>query len=182
MRIIGGRWRGRKISFPSLDGLRPTGDRIRETLFNWLGQNLAGQHVVDLFAGSGALGFEALSRGASSVVFVDVASEACRHLSQTIDSLDTDAADTKVSVAQQTAEAFVQSAPKNRTNLLFLDPPFAADMHSRAIELVIGSKILAPNALVYLESPVGTEIDYPAHWQDFRKKTAGTVCYQLLQT
>ena len=182
LRIIGGHWRGRKLSFPSQKGLRPTSDRIRETLFNWLGQNLSGFHAIDLFAGSGALGFEALSRGAESVVFVEVASEPCHHLSKSIELLNPAEIDAKATVHQQTAQVFLQSASKHSSNLLFLDPPFSENIHNQTIEMILESELLTPEALIYIESPREMLLDIPHSWRVFRKKTTGNLCYQILET
>ena len=177
IRIVGGKWRGRKLQFPSVDGLRPTGDRIRETLFNWLGQNLAGSHVLDLFAGSGALGIEALSRGAAFAQFVDTNRQACKGLEDSLVSL----AASNFSVTQQTAESFLRSAKPDSMDILFLDPPFANNLHTLIAKQIDQSKILKENALVYIESPRNTETTLPKFWNTLKKKEAGDVCYQLLQ-
>ena len=177
IRIIGGKWRGRKLEFPEVDGLRPTGDRIRETLFNWLGQNLEGLRVLDLFAGSGALGLEALSRGAASVEFVEVSSNACDYLRKSLDLLET----SRGNIHNKTAEDFLKTASPQPVDILFLDPPFAEDLHSSIIKLIPEYNILAPDALIYIESPPNTEINLPIQWAELKNKRAGDVRYRLVQ-
>ena len=121
LRIIGGEWRGRKVSFPDQAGLRPTGDRVRETLFNWLQPIISGARCLDLFAGSGVLGLEALSRGAAQVVMVEQAAPVCRYLQQAADNLG---AQGRLEVNHTTAEAYLMSAAKP-FDVIFFDPPFA---------------------------------------------------------
>ena len=175
LRIIGGKWRSRRISFPDLPGLRPTGDRIRETLFNWLAPHIAGSHCVDAFAGSGALGFEALSRGAAKVTFVDSAPAACAALTENCRTLD--ARDGHV-----VAESFFKwltTAPAGTVDIAFIDPPFDARLQARALEALIDSGALSSHALVYVESSAGESFRLTG-WQVAREKVSGTVRYQLL--
>jgi len=174
---VGGKWRGRKLGFPSIDGLRPTGDRIRETLFNWLGQNLAGTRILDLFAGSGALGIEALSRGAAFAQFVDSNRQACKYLESSFQTLEAE----NFHVGCQSAEEFLRSSEPNSVDILFLDPPFSDNQLSSIVEQVNHSCILASQALIYIESPKDTELRLPKNWCTLKKKEAGEVCYQLLQ-
>ena len=182
LRIIGGRWRGRKIGFPATEGLRPTADRIRETLFNWLGQSLTGVRALDLFAGSGALGFEALSRGAAAVIFVDPTAPVCDSIRTSISTLIDGEDDKHTVVYQQTAADFLHSAPKHSVDLLFVDPPFAEHMHDEVIRLIDQSNILAPDAMVYVESPIESRFVLPESWQEYRQKTTSSIRYQLIQT
>ena len=177
IRIVGGKWRGRKLQFPSVGGLRPTGDRIRETLFNWLGQNLSGTRVLDLFAGSGALGIEALSRGAAFAQFVDTNPQACQCLEDSLSNLSAD----NCSVVQQTAEGFLRSARPSSVDILFLDPPFADNQLTLVCEQIDMFGILASKAQVYIECARNTKVTLPKNWVSLKKKEAGDVCYQLLQ-
>ena len=177
IRIVGGQWRGRKLQFPSIDGLRPTGDRIRETLFNWLGQNLAGMRVLDLFAGSGALGIEALSRRAAFAQFVDSDPQAVQHLERSLQTLAAENFD----VSQQPAEKFLQSMTPHSVDLLFLDPPFANNQLGIIGKQIDESRILADKALVYIEFPRTEQMSLPDSWRILKSKGAGEVCYQLLQ-
>ena len=177
VRIVGGKWRGRKLQFPSVEGLRPTGDRIRETLFNWLGQNLSGTRILDLFAGSGVLGVEALSRGADFVQFVDADRGACRSLEESLKSLAAE----NFSVVHKKAEGFLLSVKSNSVDILFLDPPFASNQLSTICEQIGQSEILTNRALIYVETPRNMEPALPKTWKTLKKKSAGDVCYQLLQ-
>lgn len=177
LRIIGGRWRGRKLSFPDAPGLRPTPDRVRETLFNWLQADMVGARCLDLFAGSGALGLEALSRGASRVVLVDESREATRQLTTHLHDLDCrDAV-----VVNSPAQDFLQRGPGAAAyDVVFLDPPFRQGLVSRCAALLEEKGWLAPNAMIYLEAERELrELDLPDHWEILREKTAGQVGYRL---
>ena len=145
VRIIGGRWRRSKLPVPDLPGLRPTGDRLRETLFNWLGQELGGWKVLDAFAGSGALGLEAASRGAQ-VTLVEQDARALRSLREVVSRLD-GAADC---VRVQAGDAFGQIGPG--WDLVLLDPPYAAGEVGRALAALVEARVLAPEAVVVVES------------------------------
>lgn len=164
VRIIGGRWRRSKLPVPDLPGLRPTGDRLRETLFNWLGQELGGWKVLDAFAGSGALGLEAASRGAQ-VTLVEQDSRALRSLRDVVSRLD-GAADC---VRVQAGDAFGQIGPG--WDLVLLDPPFEADLFERALNAACGS------AWIYLEAP--REFAPPAGYRLHRHLKAGAVHVHL---
>src|SRR5580698_4144046 len=124
VRIIGGTWRGRRIAFPALPGLRPTPDRVRETLFNWLQHSIVDTTCLDLFAGSGALGLEALSRGAKQVIFVEQAEPAARNLREQCQRLG---AGTKADLQHMGAARYLASPPRP-FDLVFLDPPFHQDL------------------------------------------------------
>ncbi len=175
LRIIAGQWRGRKLAFPSLDGLRPTPDRVRETLFNWLAPELPGSHCLDLCAGSGALGLEALSRGAASCHFVDSARAAINAINGHLQNLACDAGQCFNVSAQD-----YLAGKHPPANIVFMDPPFDLALHSELCEALRDSGILATEALVYLESPRQSESPaVPASWQLHRDKTAGDVRYQL---
>lgn len=175
LRIIGGRWRGSRIVFPPLASIRPSPDRVRETLFNWLQQSIVGARCLDLFAGSGALGLEALSRGAAHVTFVDREPQVGRHLSQTLERLGSGDA----TVVVEDAQRFL-SRPPQPCDIVFLDPPFDS-----AALAQVGSRLqawLAPGAYIYVESPADRSLAMlPAHWGVHRTKRAGQVGYHLLR-
>lgn len=172
VRITGGAWRSRRIRFDARPGLRPTADRVRETLFNWLGQDLAGWHCLDLFAGSGALGFEAASRGAARVVMVERDAAALRALGANRQALHAAA----VTVQRGDALEFIMQC-RERFDLVLLDPPFALDCWPQ----LLGSlpQCLKPQALVYCESAAALQPG--AGWSVLRQGRAGQVFYQLLQ-
>ena len=179
VRIIGGELGSRKISFPDAAGLRPSADRVRETLFNWLQMAIPAARVLDLFAGSGALGFEAASRGASSVVMVEKAKVAANALRDNRDALAT----TAVQIIEADALIWLRrDAGKQRFDLVFLDPPFDANQHYEAAYTLAESGCLAPGALVYIESaePLD-EAMLPSNWTGRKIKRAGAVHSTLLQ-
>lgn len=173
VRIIGGTWRSRVIRFPDAAGLRPSPDRVRETLFNWLGQDLTGLACLDLFAGSGALGFEAASRGASSVVMLETAPEAAAALRANASLLDAKS----WRLAAGDALEFLRSHRAGLFDVVFVDPPFASGLIERVLPLLPG--LLAPGARVYVES--GEDLAVPEGWQVLRQGRAGVVRYHLLQ-
>ena len=179
IRIIGGQWRGRKLSVVATPDLRPTGDRIRETLFSWLATDIAGSHCVDLFAGSGILGFECLSRGASTATFLEQNPIAAQRLRQHCELLDAE----KTEVIQQNCLIWLKHTDfkKQSIPIIFVDPPFNQNLWQAAIEQIIASRLLAKNAKIYIETPKGYPLDTPADWQLYRKKIAGEVCYRLYQ-
>lgn len=177
LRIIGGQWRGHKLHFADVEGLRPTGDRVRETLFNWLAPVILGAHCLDLFAGSGALGFEALSRGATHAILVEKDTAATALLKQNGALLRTERAQIIQTDASQWLNTFT---PEKPFDVVFLDPPFAADLLQHCCDLLQRPGLLSKNSLVYIEtdrhqSPPIT----PPTWDLFREKTAGQVCYRL---
>lgn len=176
LRIIGGRWRGSRIAIPPLDSIRPSPDRVRETLFNWLQQQVVGARCLDLFAGSGALGIEALSRGAAHVTFVDREPQVARHLAQTLERLP-GASDAKIVAAD--ALAFLRRE-RQQFDIAFLDPPYASDVLDQACN-ALADGWLAPEAYVYLECPAARPLPpLPAGWRAHRSKHAGQVGYHLL--
>jgi 16S rRNA (guanine966-N2)-methyltransferase len=177
LRIVAGNWRSRLLDVADVDGLRPTSSRIRETLFNWLASNLQGARCLDLFAGTGALGLEALSRGAGSVVFVERSAVAVRQLRANIDVLDASDAH----VLQQDALDFLENPSAKPFDIVFLDPPFAADLLEETCRLLASQRLLADGALVYLEQDrSGPEVALPETWRVTRNKTAGNVRYMLV--
>ena len=180
LRIVGGKYRSRQLRVPSRPGLRPTPDRVRETLFNWLGQNLAGLACLDLFAGSGALGFEAASRGAARVVLVEKDRVALAGLERNRAALGAE----QVSIVGGDAQAFLAHAherpgarPAVRFDVVFLDPPF----RQNALPAVLAKlpPLLQPGARIYVEAdaPVGVA----APWTELKRARAGQVSYQLLR-
>lgn len=176
LRIIGGAHRGRRLAFPDAPGLRPTGDRVRETLFNWLQPWVLGARCLDLFAGSGALGLEAASRGAGAVTFVERFEPAARALQQHIRTLGV--ANALVVQADALAWLREQSA---RFDLVFLDPPFDADLHRPALDALLQGDALAADGLLYLERAKRQPLDIPDELTVLKEKNAGAVYFCLLQ-
>lgn len=175
LRIIGGSWRGRKLRFPASDGLRPTPDRVRETLFNWLGTRAQGARCLDLFAGSGALGLEALSRGAAHATFVEREVTVARELQARL--LEWGAADARVEHTE--ALAFLGGAASG-FDLVFLDPPFDSDLVPRAAALLEHGGWLTARALIYVEYPARSAAPaLPPAWTLLKAKQAGEVGYHL---
>jgi 16S rRNA (guanine966-N2)-methyltransferase len=172
VRIIGGEWRSRRISFPSRDDLRPTPDRVRETLFNWLGQDLTGRACLDLFAGSGALGFEAASRGAQRVVMVERDPATFKALQASGAQLGAAA----VELTRADALEFLRG-DRGRYDVIFLDPPFTAGYWPQLLPLLPAH--MAPQAVVYCES--ADRSSTPAGWERWKQGRAGQVHFQLLK-
>ena len=172
VRIIGGQWKRSKLPVLDLPGLRPTSDRIRETLFNWLGQTLDGWRVLDAFAGSGALGFEAASRGAAAVVMVEREAAMVDGLRDVKRRLEA----STVSIHRANALNWMTACP-DRFDLIFLDPPFADELFDRALAAAV--PLLAEGGLIYVESP--SEIPPPAGFTAWREGRAGAVHYRLLR-
>jgi 16S rRNA (guanine966-N2)-methyltransferase len=179
LRIIGGSWRGRKLCFPALPGLRPSPNRVRETLFNWLAPELAGANCLDLFAGSGALGLEALSRGAGSCWFVELARTASQQIRQHLAMLQCDTG----RVIDADALRWLESKPPApRFHLVFLDPPFRQGLTGECCARLERSGLLTDNALIYVESAVDEGLPgTPANWSLHRDKQAGQVAYRLFR-
>ncbi len=177
LRIIGGQWRGRKLAIADIEGLRPTGDRIRETLFNWLMAEIPDSCCLDLFAGSGALGLESLSRGAKSLIMLEKHPAAARQLLQHCSQLKAES----VQVIQQNTLDWLcgNELPQHSVHIVFIDPPFAEQLWEQTIIRLEQSQLLADDAMVYIESPKRQTINTPANWQLHREKTAGDVCYRL---
>ena len=175
LRIIGGQWRGRKLRFPAIAGLRPTPDRVRETLFNWLAPSIYGARCLDLFAGSGALGIEALSRGASSVVFVEHDPQATKLLRENLRLLQTDAAE----LINRDALGWLKQATPVSASIVFLDPPFGRNYLESVCGMLENSGHLTTACLIYLESDIKTSVTLPVSWEVLRDKTAGQVRYRL---
>ena len=179
LRIIAGEWRGRKLRFPAKTTIRPTPDRVRETLFNWIGPRIRGLRALDLFAGSGVLGLEALSRGAAAVTFVDSDPRAVQALRERLTEWGAQGA----TVIRAEAQAFVAAgAAAGPFGLVFLDPPFAAGLLppiARALEM---GGWLEPGALLYVEAAAAERLpEWPAGWESLRSGQAGAVGYHLLR-
>ena len=177
LRVIGGQWRGRKLQFPDRPGLRPTGDRIRETLFNWLEPHLQNAKCLDLFAGSGALGIEALSRGAAHCDFVDADREAITAVGDHPNTLD---ASNNSSVSCDMAERYLRQT-EDKWDIVFIDPPFDARLGESILTLLADNQRLAEASRVYFETSRSQPEAVPEGLYDvLREKTAGDVCYRLL--
>jgi len=187
VRIIGGRWRGTRLNFPAVSAIRPTPDRVRETLFNWLQPAVAGARCLDLFAGSGALGLEALSRGAKSAVFVDQSPQVAQYLRETLTRLQCMDGE----VHTRDARTYLKSPQQPvdlAFDLVFLDPPFSAT-ESGALLTELFAELEQPGRLradawIYLECPAGigaptSWAHWPRNWQLHRSKQAGQVGYHL---
>ena len=176
LRVIGGALRGRKWTFADVPGLRPTPDRVRETLFNWLTPRISGMRVLDLFAGSGALAFEALSRGAAGAVLVEHDRAASANLRATAERFGLAAR-----VEDGEALAFLRSQAAHSFDLVFLDPPFAAGLLAPAVQAIDSANVLAPGGFCYVEQPARDALPaLPAGWVIHRSGRAGEVGYHLL--
>lgn len=177
VRIIGGCWRGRRLKFPDSQAIRPSPDRVRETLFNWLRSRIAGARCLDLFAGSGILGLEALSRGAACACFVDRDARTGRYLRDTLQLLGC----TQAAVHVEEAGCFLRRPPRP-FDIVFLDPPFSSAVLQETCDLLMRGW-LAPQALIYIECPADAPLPaLPPAWRLHRSRRAGQVGYHLLQT
>ena len=176
LRIIGGTWRSRRLSFPERAGLRPTPDRVRETLFNWLQPLLPGSECLDLFAGSGALGIEALSRGARSLVLVENDPVSAQALRTNLDLLAAHAAE----LVHADARAFLQSTVR-AFDIVFLDPPYQGGLLAECCACLETGGWVRPHGLIYLEAASDQALPLPAAWTLLHSKRAGQVGYYLAQ-
>jgi 16S rRNA (guanine966-N2)-methyltransferase len=177
VRIIAGAWRGRRIHFPDMPALRPTPDRVRETLFNWLQHSITDARVLDLFAGSGALGLEALSRGAGQAVFVEQFPAAARALQEQLVRFGGAA---KGRILEMGAARFLR-APGEPFDIAFLDPPFGTNALAEYIPL-LDTGWLKVGSLVYLENERAAGVPaLPSHWELLKSKSAGEVGYHLVR-
>jgi 16S rRNA (guanine966-N2)-methyltransferase len=176
LRIVAGKWRSRLLDIADAPGLRPTSERIRETLFNWLAPHIDGARCLDLFAGTGALGLEALSRGARSTVFVEKSRKAVVALEHNVTALGAEGAD----VRHADAFDFVRQCESQSFDIVFLDPPFAADALDELCRLLDQAGVLADGCLVYLEEDRSRPaVNLPESWQLLKSKMAGNVRYSL---
>ena len=181
LRIIGGRWRSRKLVFPDRPGLRPTTDRVRETLFNWLQADVPGSRCLDLFAGSGALGLEAASRGAAAVLMLEHDAQATRALAANIELLGA----TQSNLMQRDTMAFLQAGravDMPGFDIVFIDPPYQTALAERCCALLEQQHWLASQAKVYVECGAASELTVPQNWRLLKQKRAGQVAYHLFAT
>ncbi|MGQ4661387.1 16S rRNA (guanine(966)-N(2))-methyltransferase RsmD [Lysobacter sp. F6437] len=174
VRLIGGRWRGSTLPVADSPGLRPTSDRVRETLFNWLAPVLPGARVLDLFAGSGALGLEALSRGAASAALVEREPGLAARLLDTTRRLPGGEA---ASVVQADALAWLPAQPRSSFDIAFVDPPFAAGLWDKVLSEL--EPLLADDAWLYIEAPLAERVAMPAGWSLHREGRTREVRYVL---
>lgn len=177
LRIIGGDWKRRQLAFASIDGLRPTPDRVRETLFNWLMWDVQNAKVLDIYTGSGALSFEALSRGATSVVMIEPDRTQAQFLSQNLELLQVTKAraQLKVTTAQQALQIL-----KDQFDLVFLDPPYSLDLWTSLAALA--DPLIKPEGLIYVEADRDLNtLQLPSSWQLIKNTKAGTVRAGLYQ-
>ncbi len=177
IRIIAGLWRGRKLPVHDIQGLRPTTDRVKETVFNWLMADVRGSICLDCFAGSGALGFEALSRGAQKVLMVEQDKLAANQLKHNLALLDT----TNGQVHQGDCLAYLaQKSPDSHYDLVFIDPPFRQGLAAKTITLLTEQQWLTQGALIYVEVESElTGLDIPPNWTLLKEKSAGQVRFSL---
>jgi 16S rRNA (guanine966-N2)-methyltransferase len=177
LRVVGGSLRGRKWTFPDVPDLRPTPDRVRETLFNWLAPHIAGMRVLDLFAGSGALAFEALSRGAATATLVESDRAAAAELRATAARFGL----SQARIEHTDAVAALRAAAAGSYDLIFLDPPFAAGLLASALQLIGQRGVLAPGGFCYIEAAADSALPaLPEGWSPHRAGKAGEVGYHLL--
>lgn len=189
-RIIGGSWRSRRLSFPAIEGLRPTTDRVRETVFNWLASEIHGARVLDLFAGSGALGIEALSRGASALLAIEKDKSAWRALAANLELLVPDVSARKqINIVCNDALAFLVASQAQNSNeapmrydLIFLDPPFRKGLLEQTLTLLDQHPLIDHSALIYVEREKEmASLMLPKNWRLLKEKVAGQVLYQLFR-
>lgn len=178
IRIIGGEWRSRKLTVPDGPGLRPTPDRVRETLFNWLASYIGGARVLDAFTGSGALFLEALSRGASSGIALDLNTAAINNLRSNLEILDCDNA----KVLRADALDYLANSAEQGFDIVLLDPPFHQDLLLQSCELLEANNWLNERAWIYTESEQApSSLGVPNTWRLHREKRSGQVHYALWQ-
>ena len=175
IRIIAGKHRGRRIVVPDVPGLRPSPDRVRETVFNWLQFELAGAHILDAFAGSGIMGLEALSRGASSVLFTDTSPVAVGRLREILNEWRESHAHVRQADALQLAES------PSRYDVIFLDPPFAANLHKEALDKFCSPRWLKNNGVIYIEQNADSpELRIPSGYAFRKHSHAGRLRFGLI--
>ena len=176
IKIIGGKWKGTNLTFYDEPELRPTGNRIRETLFNWLQPNIQGSICLDLFAGSGCLGLEALSRGASKCVMIEKNKRVINHLAKNIEKLGS-----STELIHDDALNYLSSEEPNKTfDIVFLDPPFDSTIYESTMRALELNHWLSHNALIYIEARSDSSIfQSPDNWSLFREQVAGNVRYML---
>jgi len=176
VRIIGGRWRGRRLPVPDVEGLRPSGDRSRETLFNWLQPHLFRARCVDLFAGTGVLGLEAVSRGAASAVLVEKSPAAVAAIQQTLERFGAE----EVTVVENDAFSWLGSQPPHSADIVLSDPPFGHGMAEQVVRALETADLVRPGGILYLETARGEESPSGGSgWQCVKEKVLGEVRMQL---
>ncbi|MGF1713566.1 16S rRNA (guanine(966)-N(2))-methyltransferase RsmD [Photobacterium chitinilyticum] len=177
VRIISGRWRGRKLPVHDVEGLRPTTDRVKETVFNWLAQDIHEANCLDLFTGSGSLSFEALSRGAQNVTMLELDKKAAEQLEK--NRLTVGADNAHIHNTDSLTFLNKQGTPYD---IVFIDPPFRKNLLQDVINLLETNGWLAPHAIIYIEAEKELgDPETPIHWHLHKEKTAGQVCYRLFE-
>ena len=193
IRIIAGNWRGRKLPVHDVEGLRPTTDRVKETVFNWLMNKVDQSHCLDCFAGSGSLAFEALSRGAKSVTLIEKDKIAAKQIEQNLSLLNVNNAQLikgdslsflqSLNAANESKYGGKERDKEHKFDLVFIDPPFRQNLATPICQLLVERQLLSPSALIYIE--IESELkDFvaPASWQQLKEKTAGQVSFRLYQS
>ena len=175
IRIIGGQYRGKQLEFPAIQDLRPTPNRVRETLFNWLMHDLRQACCLDAFAGSGALGFEAFSRFAKKIILVEKSVTVVKYLNRYATEFNNNQIQVicqdSLTYIQQTSECF---------DIIFLDPPFSSNILPEYIDILANTNVLKPGGLLYIESPIDLTLN-DNQWHNLKKQCAGKVFYFLYQ-
>ncbi|WP_462170983.1 16S rRNA (guanine(966)-N(2))-methyltransferase RsmD [Pseudoalteromonas xiamenensis] len=175
IRIIGGKYRGRKLPVKDVEGLRPTTDRVKETLFNWLMQDIRDATVLDCFAGSGGLGFEALSRFAATVTFIERDKSAAQQIEANMAAIKT----TNARVIQSDVLTTTQTQATQQYDLVFVDPPFRKALAATICTQLETNGWLAKEAIIYIEVEQELELNVPENWRLYKEKKAGQVAYRL---
>lgn len=177
LRIIAGKWRGRKVQFPDSQGLRPTSDRVRETLFNWLAPVINNARCLDLFSGSGALSLEALSRGAAEVTMIDASARVSEQLRQNLKMLECSNANV---LTKDSISWLKETNSKEKSfDIVFIDPPFNQQLVVPSCELLDRQGLVDKGSYIYIETEANLPLQLPSSWQIHREKQAGQVAYYL---
>lgn len=178
IRIIGGKWRGRKLPVLNAEGLRPTTDRIKETLFNWLIPVIRHAHCLDCYAGSGALGFEALSRGAATVMMLEKNRSVYCQLNDVAQKLGAD----NLTIVETDALAYLDAHATMPFNIIFIDPPYGKGLVSQTLSQLEHNHWLAEESWIYIETEQDQlSLTIPKNWQLYREKQTGQVIYRLFR-
>ncbi|MDP2561067.1 16S rRNA (guanine(966)-N(2))-methyltransferase RsmD [Psychrobium sp. 1_MG-2023] len=178
VRIIGGQWRSRKLPVSDVEGLRPTTDRVKETVFNWLAPYIDDAHCLDLFAGSGGLSFEALSRYAQSALLIEKDRGAAHQLKQNLSTLKCNNA----TVHNGDSLKYISSAATQQYDVVFIDPPFRKNLLEQSCQLLEDNHWLSENAIIYIEMEAElNQVQLPQNWQCLKEKNAGQVTFSLWQ-
>ena len=178
IRIIAGQWRGRKLEVLNEPGLRPTGDRLRETLFNWLAPYVRGARCLDAFAGTGSLGLETLSRGASAVQFIEYNAKTAAKLQDNLALLKCSSGD----VIHTNALNWLTQTDRGPFDIVFIDPPFTENLWQDTLNALADSTCLSDNCLIYVETPQNTLLSPPGNWLIYKQKSVGRICATLYRT